>query len=1587
MSNTIKGFKTLSGEAYYDYDYLENKPSIPQRVSDLQNDKNYINGAYVQDNYLYLTSAGLVVEGPLGPFGAGGGGADLTYKITLINLLDTNFITVAEGSSVILEFDYSSVDESGIGDGAGIGSIIVQDNKKASFSVKQGENKVEVTPYLTAGSNTVRVMVENSEGTKKSIGYEITVAVVSLTSAFDSNQVFSGPILFNYTPTGLSDKVMHIFVDEVEILPNKIISTSGREQTLTIPAQRHGAHIIKAYFDCVINNVAVTSNTLHFSIICVEEGVTTPILSSSFQSYTIEQFNNIVIPYKVYNPVNLTSAVTLTANDKVVGVLANVDRTIQKWTYRADKQGELRLKITTTDPSNGEEVSIGWTMNVAESTIQVSPETSAMALYLTSYGRSNNESEPNKWEYEGISANFSNFNWVSDGWVQDKDDITVLRVSGDARVTIPYKIFSYDFRTSGKTIEIEFASRDVLNYDAIIFDCLSNNIGMQLSAQKAFIKSELSYLETLYKEDEHVRISFVVEKRSAHRLLTCYINGIISGAVQYAEDDDFSQSDAVNITIGSNDCTIDIYNIRIYDNDLTRYQILDNWIADTQNSQEMIERYNRNNIYDSYGQIIIENLPKDLPYMVLQSKVLPQFKGDKKDVDGYYVDPLNPTNSFRFTGAQCDVQGTSSQHYTRKNYKIKFRNGFVLNDGTTLEKYAMNEVAVPTATFTFKADVASSEGANNVELVRLYNDICPYLTPPQQAEYEANGGKRESIKIRQGIDGFPIVIFWDNSENVSFLGKYNFNNDKGTPEVFGMDANDESWEIKNNDPGRAMWESADFSGDDWKNDFEARHPEDNVDTTRLAALARWLVSTDQKQATNAALAQTYVDVDGKSHTIDNAAYRLAKFKTELEDHFDKDGLIFNYLFTELFLLTDSRAKNAFPTIYDDTKWTILPYDMDTALGIDNLGKLSFGYELEDIDKTGNNENVFNGQDSVLYVNTRQAFFDDIKEMYQNLRSNDKLSYNDTQERFATHQAKWPEAIFNEDAYFKYLEPLFSDNDTSYLEMLLGSKAEQRKWWLYNRYRYIDSKYHAKDAQTDVINFRAYNRPQTINISTYADIYFTLQSGSRTSSTRTFRNRTYEISVPQPDFASGEANEAETYIFSASQVADLGDLSQFYIGRADFSKGTRLQRLIIGSADENYNNTNLEALTIGNNKLLRVLDVRNCSALVAPQDVSGCTNIEEIYFEGTGITNIKLPNGGILKTLHLPETVVNLSVINQPQLTDFYIPSYNQISTLRLENAGALDAVALDILNVIQDGSRVRLLNVNFGECTAEQAMTLLNRLDVMRGLDESGNTMSVAQVSGTIYIPSVSSGELHRFQSKYPSIKVTYDTIAMYTVRFFNGEFLLQTVENVNYNDSVVYTGKKPIKDGEVDESRWRFVGWDPDPSVVTGNMDCYAQFEFCGALTRELIMRTISGDYVNDSVATISQSAFSACKKLTSVTFTKATTANTSAFATCTALIRADFTVLTSLSANAFSTCRILNTIILRSNTIVTLANINVFNTCDHIHGTVDATYNPDGAKDGYIYVPRALVDSYKSATNWSTFADQIRAIEDYPEICGGEN
>ena len=70
---------------------------------------------------------------------------------------------------------------------------------------------------------------------------------------------------------------------------------------------------------------------------------------------------------------------------------------------------------------------------------------------------------------------------------------------------------------------------------------------------------------------------------------------------------------------------------------------------------------------------------------------------------------------------------------------------------------------------------------------------------------------------------------------------------------------------------------------------------------------------------------------------------------------------------------------------------------------------------------------------------------------------------------------------------------------------------------------------------------------------------------------------------------------------------------------------------------------------------------------------------------------------------------------------------------------------------------------------------------------------------------------------------------------------------------------------------------------------------------------------------------------------------------------------------------CHLLTKLIIRNmDTIPKLAK-NSFANCEHFNGTVHPTFNPQGLKDGRIYVPDDKVDALKTATNWSTYADII--------------
>ena len=111
----------------------------------------------------------------------------------------------------------------------------------------------------------------------------------------------------------------------------------------------------------------------------------------------------------------------------------------------------------------------------------------------------------------------------------------------------------------------------------------------------------------------------------------------------------------------------------------------------------------------------------------------------------------------------------------------------------------------------------------------------------------------------------------------------------------------------------------------------------------------------------------------------------------------------------------------------------------------------------------------------------------------------------------------------------------------------------------------------------------------------------------------------------------------------------------------------------------------------------------------------------------------------------------------------------------------------------------------------------------------------------------------------------------------------------------------------------------------------------------------------------------FSGSPKLERVSFPKlATTSGTGAcFDGCTNLKRVDFPLLSGVTIGnyAFRNCKNLETIVIGGAKLCPLNSGNVFN------GAI-ASWS--------LYVPDDLVDAYKTATNWTAYADRIKPMSE---------
>lgn len=1174
-------------------------------------------------------------------------------------------------------------------------------------TVKQGKNKFKLADRVSAGNNSITATFVDSIGTSYTSRWSVDVINMYITSTFNDTVVYEGNANVSFTAYGSLTKTIYFLLDGEEIYKTDI-TTSGVQASYIINHQGHGAHNLEIFCKATMNNGReIESTHLYFDIMFVDADNETPIIRWPYSGEPLTQYTATTFEYSVYTPNSLESAVELYINNEKVSSLT-VDRQEQTWVYKPQTAGEdIVFTIKTGDVVKTK------TLDISKFPYDVSPVVGC-AIDFNPTGRSNNDVDYNTWTDGTYSMTVSEgFDWNNGGWkVDDKGD-SYFCVKTGSRMMLNYPLFESekDVKLTGKNFKFIFKTTNNRAIKDTAISCVASKevevegvkttsyVGIDIGTQEAMLHAATAALEVQYVEDEKLELEFNISPSGERQnMMLGYINSDPVRVGLYTDSAVFSQTNyesGLPITIGCDTCDVHLYRFKAYNEFLSDKAIMQNYIADATNSDDMIKRYENNDILDEAGEELDYNkIAKLYPDLRILLITCPRFTFDKDDkVKGCTVQHLmgngEVMHNWTATNVQVKGQGTSSNEYgtSARNIDIKLNKvvidkveqdyAFTYGDEkTTGKKYAMTENSVAVNYFNIKVNVASSENANNARLAERFFKFNPYV---RQARID-------NPKVRDTMEFHPCVIFlkelgtdteYGNQEfeadgKFHFYACGDFGNSKKNHEALGMDVDvyedynkaakdtanpvDEEGnplampteaiiEISNNtSPGCLFkftpgWDeilpdedphptvdpetNESQAVDIWGGDVvEFRYPEDLFDIienedkeftdTQVAAannvfvglknevrrLWNWVASTDRTTATDSDL-ETPVTYNGVTYDRDTVEYRAAKFTNEYTQYFEPKSLLYNYLFTDRYLMVDNRAKNVFLHTVDGLIWDLcFDYDNDTSLGCDNRGGLKFEYYYEDTDQV-NGEWVFNATDSVLWRNVRDLLSSELKAQYQ---ASTFHTASGTLDDFNQYQWQKPERLEMFDMRRKYLRPYIeghygsnrkegkTQSYTQYLPMLNGRKTYQRQAFEKYREAYMNSKYQVV-SDTESLNFRAttYQPEETITVTPYCWLYVQADfDNAKTPAVKTPAGTPCVLKVP---VAQGNLQDKNTHIYHPRWLAAVDGLDKFYIRGANFDYGTKLSTLILGSSAEGYSNRKDEIqLSIAGATLLEELNI-------------------------------------------------------------------------------------------------------------------------------------------------------------------------------------------------------------------------------------------------------------------------------------------------------------------------------------------------------------------------------------------------------------
>lgn len=290
-----------------------------------------------------------------------------------------------------------------------------------------------------------------------------------------------------------------------------------------------------------------------------------------------------------------------------------------------------------------------------------------------------------------------------------------------------------------------------------------------------------------------------------------------------------------------------------------------------------------------------------------------------------------------------------------------------------------------------------------------------------------------------------------------------------------------------------------------------------------------------------------------------------------------------------------------------------------------------------------------------------------------------LSYENVIEMFNEKQAnKWAEAVYNQDAQYKYIDTYKSTGNGAYLPFCQGSRSDHRKWWLANRFALLDGQFENGAYIGNSISFTVgkADAGQYVKVTAAKSHTFGFGANNRIWETKHLdADETYDFELPQEINVGSPPNiYAPAYI----KELDLSNLasniqSNFKMGAVkDPVLGTQLKKLILG-INNGVLNTSLQELGgLSNAEALEYLDISGFQN-IKNIDLSNLYNLKTFKAANSGLTAATFATGGILESVTLPATLQTLTLNSLPKLeiSGLNLANWSTVNTINIKNCPKL----------------------------------------------------------------------------------------------------------------------------------------------------------------------------------------------------------------------------------------------------------------------------------------------------------------------------